>query len=379
LLAVFLDAVKQFFAIRMYVNQPTLCDSFPTTKVKMKRFLLMKSTFYFLIITLLLVGCRGSEKKHPDVSQIRMNVHIERFDKAYFGLDSNDLDNGLKSLQKQFPYFLNDFTENILGAGIISDTNKVLPIANRQFFTSYFGVYQSVKNKFADMSGTEKELNTAFRYVRYYFPKYEVPRFVSYFGPFDAPGVAITQHAIAIGLHLYAGRDFPYYTSLPGQEMYPAYISKRFEKEYIPVNCIKAVEEDLFPDKSQGLPLVEIMIEKGKYWWLEDLLLPEIDDSLKTGFTGEQLSWCKSNEGVVWNLLLQNDQLYSTDPSIIQTYIGDAPGTQGFPPVAPGNIGQWIGLQIVNTYHEKHPSVTPEQLMQTPAREILEGSKYKPR
>ena len=118
---------------------------------------------------------------------------------------------------------------------------------------------------------------------------------------------------------------------------------------------------------------------EGKYWWLADQFLPDTPDSLKTGFTGEQLKWCESNEGVIWNLLLQNDQLYSTDPSIIQMYIGDAPGTQGFPPAAPGNIGQWIGLKIVQAYVERHPDLHPEQLMKTSARTILDESKYKPR
>ena len=52
--------------------------------------------------------------------------------------------------------------------------------------------------------------------------------------------------------------------------MYPAYISRRFDAVYIPANCIKAVIDDIFPDKSTGKPMIDQMIEKGKQWWLLD-------------------------------------------------------------------------------------------------------------
>ena len=75
------------------------------------------------------------------------------------------------------------------------------------------------------VSGSIRDVN------HQYFPRYEVPKFISYLGPFDAPGVAITESAVAIGLQLYAGQDFPFYTSVEGQQLFPAYISKRFEKK----------------------------------------------------------------------------------------------------------------------------------------------------
>lgn len=339
----------------------------------------MKFSTCLAFIAITFAACNGHQKKGPDLSGIAVNTTIERFDKAYFSLDSNKLDDGLKSLQQQFPWFTNDFTAHILGAGIAGDSNQVLPVANHRFFSSYYSVYQSVKKDFDDLGATEKELNKGFSHLKYYFPSYQVPRFVSYFGPFDAPGAALTENAIAIGLQLYAGKDFPVYTSTQGQEIFPAYISRRFEKPYIASNCLKAVLEDMYPDKSQGLPLLEQMVEKGKYWWLLDQLLPETADSIKTGFTGEELTWCKDNEGVIWNLMLQTDQLYSMEPGIIQMYIGDAPGTQGFPPAAPGNLGQWIGLRIVQNYMDKKPETNPEQLMTLTARDILDGARYKPR
>lgn len=343
-----------------------------------KRFSGMKLSWIAFAL-FFLAACGDGSPKKPDTSNIQINSTINRFDQAYFAIDSNQLFNGLLQVQANFPYFINDFTANILGAGIIGDSNKILPLANQQFYQSYAPVYAQVKDKFSDLSATEKELQSAFQLVKAYFPGYQVPKFVSYFGPFDAPGAAITENAIAIGLHLYAGEDFPYYLSIEGQQMYPAYLSRRFRKEYIAVNCVKVVEEDLFPAKNSSGPLVEQMIEKGKYWWLCKKFMPEVADTLVNGFTESQLNWCEANEGIIWNLVLQNDQIYSTDPSIIRNFLGEAPGTPGFPPAAPGNIGQWIGQQIVAAYMEKNPKTSPGQLMLIQPRAILDGSKYKPR
>jgi hypothetical protein len=331
-----------------------------------------------LFSVLAFASCKNGNNV-PDVSDIPVNIKIERFDKAFFSLDTNNIARGLHQLNQTFPYFTNDFVDNILGAGPLSDSNQTAFIASRRFLTSYLPVKDSIAMQFERLDWLEKELQKSFRFVKYYFPNYPLPpKTVAYIGPFDAPGVAITRYALAIGLQLYAGRNFSFYKSPQGQELYPAYISQRFEPAYITPNCMKAISEDIFPDNSGNKPLIEQMIEKGKYWWLLDRFLPDTEDSLKTGFTQKQLAWCKANEGLIWNFFLQND-LFTIDPDFIKNFIGDGPNTQGMPDASPGNIGQWVGWQIVKKYVEKNPSVTPEQVMKTKPRAIFEETKYKPK
>ncbi len=340
------------------------------------QYAMKKIAFLFCIV--IFVACKNG-KDVPDVSNVSVNVHIERFDQAFFALDSNDMAKGLYQLNQQFPYFTYDFIANILGAGPPVDTNKTAFIAARQFLSSYMPVKDPIELEFKKVDGLEKELKHAFQFVKYYFPKYQLPpKVVTFIGPFDAPGVAITRYTLAIGLQLFAGKDFSFYKSAQGQELYPEYISRRFEPGYITPNCMKAIAEDLFPDNSSDKPLITQMVEKGKYWWLIDQFLPETADSLKTGFTQRQLDWCKSNEGLIWNFFLQND-MYSIDPDFIKNYIGDAPHTQGMPDASPGNIGQWVGWQIVKKYVSDHSGITPEQLMRMDGKKIFEDAKYKPK
>ena len=71
-----------------------------------------KTPAALFLIFAFLFGCK-SKKNIPDVSGIPVTVKIERFDKAFFQLDSNNIVPGLQALNRQFPYFTNDFTANI--------------------------------------------------------------------------------------------------------------------------------------------------------------------------------------------------------------------------------------------------------------------------
>jgi hypothetical protein len=331
-----------------------------------------------LLFLLLILSCKTG-KKAPDVSNIPLTVHIERFDQAFFAIDTNHIQQGLLDLGRQYPYFINDFAVNILGTSPLSDTSADAFFACRRFISGYMPIRDSLDLRFANMQRIEEGLKKGLQYIHYYFPKYNLPpKIVAYIGPFDAPGVALTRYTLAIGLQLYAGKQFPFYLSSQGQELFPLYISRRFEPEYIVPNCMKSLSEDLFPDQSQGKPLIEQMIEKGKNWWLIDQLLPETADSLKTGFSQKQLNWCVSNEGQIWNFFLDQN-LYSLDPDLIKNYIGDSPYTQGMPEASPGNIGQWVGWRIVQKYLSLHTDISPEELMKTQARAIFDEAKYKPK
>lgn len=336
----------------------------------------------FLLPVLLVLAACGHNGKNPDLSGITVpGIHIERFDTAFFNLDSNHIREGLYRLDQAYPDFTGDFVGNILGAGPLSDTSTLAFEATREFFVSYLPISDSLKKKYQRFDWLEKELQQGFRYLKYYFPRYALPEHVvTFIGPLDGPGVAITAHDLGIGLQAYAGKNFSFYLTGKGQDMYPAYISRRFEPEYMDANCMSALAEDIFPDSSDGRPLIEEMVIKGRYWWLAGKLIPDAPDSILTGFTQAQLNWCATNESQIWGFFLQNvADLYTIDPDVIKNYIGEGPYTLGMPQVSPGNIGPWVGRQIVRKYVADHPDLRPVDVMRVPARTLFEESKYKPR
>ncbi len=74
-----------------------------------------------------------------------------------------------------------------------------------------------------------------------------------------------------------------------------------------------------------------------------------------------------------------NENIYSIEPHVIQTFIGEAPFTQGMPEISPGNIGQWIGWRIVQKFAKLNPKLSVQEILATQPKKIFEESKYRPK
>jgi hypothetical protein len=328
------------------------------------------------IALILFFSSCSTGKNKPDVSHIKTDIEIERFEKSFFSLDTNNLAKGMAGLRNAFPRFYPVFFQDILLINPMDTANFSII---RQVLSSYTGIYDSIEHKYKDLDWLEEDLEKNFRYVKYYYPRYNIPKVITFIGTLDAPGVVLAPEYLGIGLQQFGGKTFSVYQDPAVQQLYPVYISRRFDKEYITASCMKAIADDIYPDKSAGKPLIEQMIEKGKSWFLLDKFLPDAADSVKTGYTKRQLDWVEENEGNIWGHIINNENLYTVEPVAIQTYLGEAPFTQGMSEASPGNIGQWVGWRIVQQYASKNEHLPLQQILQTDAKTILEGAKYRPK
>src|SRR5690606_415422 len=69
--------------------------------------------FAAVFFCLLLFAC-NRKKPAPDVSHIKIDVQLLRFDKDLFSIDTNNVENSLNALQKKYGAFLNDYLYNIM-------------------------------------------------------------------------------------------------------------------------------------------------------------------------------------------------------------------------------------------------------------------------
>lgn len=345
----------------------------------------MKKATLVLLVILILGSCNNKESA-PDISGIKVGLSTNRFDQDFFSMDTLQVEQELTNLQQKYPELLPLFLQHIVG---VQSSAEV-----KAFYRSYKPIFDSSQKVFKDFGSVREDLEKALRYVKYYFPNYKIPTsIVAVLGPMnsreDLARMANGDYTpnfigpgfVGVSLQFYLGSDFSlYHDEYFVNNVAPLYRSRRFSKEYIIPDVMKLITDDIFPDKSNTLSLVEQMIEKGKQWWLMDKFLPGMEDSLKTGYTKEQLDWCRENEGLIWSYFLKNENLYALDPPTIQTYIGEGPFTQGFSQEqSPGNIGQWIGLQIVKKFVANNPGMKIEEVMQAAPKKILEEAKYKPK
>lgn len=347
----------------------------------------MKKAGLIALLLCTLFACRN--KNIPDVSDIKVELSVHRFDRDFFAIDTNQIMPSLQKLGQQYPYFITDYFQHILGLPPFSDTTSQPQELLKQFLRDYQPIKESVNKTFANTSDIEKQVAKGLQFTKYYFPNYKLPaQLIFYIGPMDASyqaslgnyaDVITSNNVLAVGLQQHLGSDYSLYNSQMGQSLYPTYISRRFTPAYIPVNCMKNVIDDLYPEKIGSKTLVEQMVEKGKRLYILDKLMPETPDTLKIGYTGRQLKGCFENEGRIWNFFLVNSLLLSNDPDLVKNFMGDAPKTEELGEGSPGYIGLFTGWQIVKKYMDKHADLKLPELLQTPPMKIFEESKYKPK
>ncbi|QES90535.1 gliding motility lipoprotein GldB [Rhizosphaericola mali] len=336
----------------------------------------MKKILFFICPLILLFGCKDKKRNVPDVSNVKASLKVVRFEQDLFAPANENIDQKLGQLDAKYGNFTKDFLYNIVGIPPFPDSVRMhLPT----FIHDYQSINDSVQVHFKDLNKTLEPLQLAMKLIHVYFPFYKAPdKLITFVGPFDGYGNVLTSSGMAVGLQMYLGKDFPAYNTEYIQTIYPAYITRRFEPEYLPVNCVKNLIEDMYPNKSQSLPLVQQMIEAGKRMYVLDQLLPYVADTVKIGYTNDQLEGSYKREEAIWNYFTVNNLLYSIELDETREYVNDGPKTNALGEDSPGNIGTFIGWQIVKKWMEKNEKTTLIHLMDTPADQIFKEAKYKP-
>ena len=73
------------------------------------------------------------------------------------------------------------------------------------------------------------------------------------------------------------GAGFSSYRIPEIQEVYPEFVTRKFAPEYIPVNCMAAIVDDLYPAGDDTTNLIQQIIDRGRRLYLLDKFLPGVD------------------------------------------------------------------------------------------------------
>ena len=118
---------------------------------------MMKSTriYLFFFTALILVSC--SNHQDIDVSNIHLNLKIERFDQAMANLSPSNITTQAPALQKKYGSFYNDYMQRMLEVGSTSDTAyyKSLRIVLQN--KDYLELKSSVASTYPQMDKIETE------------------------------------------------------------------------------------------------------------------------------------------------------------------------------------------------------------------------------
>lgn len=339
----------------------------------------LKHFYAFFIIALLLGACKNG-KDRVDVSNIDLQVHIERFDHDFDQMAKTPMQQQATALQHKYGLFYTDYIERILNAGTITDTTYFANL--RQVFAGkpYQDLKHEVDSVYPNLTKQEEELTDAFKRIKYYFPKKQLPKVYAYFSGFQAQ-TTLGNGYFGIGLDMFLGAKSKFYPALI--KTFPHYLSRRFTPENITPRVVEGVlREDMFPESGNDKSLLAKMVYEGKMMYLMDVLLPNVTDSIKIGYTPQQMQWCHAFESNIWGYFIEENLLYETDYIKMQKYLNEAPFTPGLGEKnesAP-KLAVWTGWQIVRQYMDKHPNTTVQQLLALQdAQQILNDAGYHPK
>ena len=318
----------------------------------------------------LFVACQSNKFK-VDVSDIELEIKINRFEKDLFALKKGG---SLDSLKKSYPQILRLYSEKVIGLGNIDHLNYSIYLEKFLNDSTMNLVANRIDSIFPNLDEQEEELTNGFKHLKYYYPKAKIPNLFSQLSGFNQ-SIVVDEGIIAVSLDKYLGKDCDFYAFL-GR---PVYLRENMTPNRIAQDILLAYGLTEFPFKPKTQNLMEQMVYQGKILYFLQALSPDKAEYDIMKYSSEDYEWCVANERQVWAYFIEQKHLFSTQSSMTRNYISDAPFTTGMPKESPGRIGTWIGLQIVKSYMEKNGDISLPALMSNDDYAgILRESAYQP-
>ena len=329
---------------------------------------------FTLAILLVIAGCSGSQDKREtnkdknfDKTDQAGGLIIKRYEKALFTLDESRLEEGLKKLVPEYSIFLGDgdFTPG-----------EVAQIRDFISEESNKAAYAEVIKEYPKLNKLSAGLQKAYKNYAHETGMDRFPETYTYVSGFDVQyPVKYADTAMVIALDMYLGQDFELYSKMG----IPAYISSRYTEGHLLPDCVKEMIYPLIPEKTDAYTLLDAMIEQGKLLYFTQALLPDTPKELIIGFNQAQLKWCNDNESNLWQFIIENELLFSTESKAMSMFMVDGPFTSSFSQDSPARTGAWLGWQIVDAYMDKNKVPLTTLTATVNSREILDKSGYKPK
>jgi hypothetical protein len=345
----------------------------------MKQFQL--SIFLLIVSCGLLTSCGDGNLKKVDVANIKVDATIQPFYKDFFALTPENYETQKAQLLAQYGGFFPFYVNEVMGGFQVANSKRSEQENILAFLadTNVRSLFDTVSHHYANTDFLEKDLSDLYRHIKYYFPTFPLPKPVTIISEFSYGAFTFDTSQLAISLDMYLGQQYPVYTYLD----IPRYIQRKLRKDYIVQNCADVLYNLYFGDDvfQPGTPLLDAMISKGKKLYFMEMMMPHLPDSMIIGYTKEQEEWCRNSEYAIWQFMNQRDLLYTQSFMEHKRYLTDGPTTTGMPPESPGNIGSWVGWQIVRKFmKESGGKVSLQELItKYDSKSIAAKARYKPK
>ena len=328
-----------------------------TLGIKMKS--LLKPIYFLLLSSLTLFSCEKEDKIEAEISKISIDFTVERFDKAFAEVTPNTL----PQLKEAYPFLFVKSYDDAFWLNKLKDT-----------------LQQELQNetikKFENLKKETVEIESLFKHVKYYFPEFKTPRVITVATDVDYRNkVIVTDTIVVLPLANYLGKDHFFYDGI--QE----YIAEDLEPKHLVVDLATNYAKHYTFNQRRKTFLDDLIFE-GKLLYFKDKVIPFKTDAEKLNYTEAEYNWAKANEEYIWRYFVDKELLFNTDTKLPSRFINPAPFSKFYleqiDSESPGEIGKYIGWQIVRDYM-KNNTISFKQMLAKEPKEIFDNANYKPR
>lgn len=319
---------------------------------------------------LVTTACSGQERTVPHDTMGIQPVEIHRFDRALYDLIMRG-DTASPQFRTEYGAML-----DVTGWAILN----VRSSAQEDFWPKlqrYYAeptlrqLYADALAAFDSIAPIEEALGEGFAFLRHEFPAMTRPAVYMHVSGFNQ-NVLVADSLLSLSIDKYLGADYSLYQTFfyPDQRrgMSPEYAARDYLRGWLLAE---------FPFEGNAHVLLERMVYEGKVLaLLIDAL--RLDPRQALGYTEEEMAWCEAHEGQVWKTILETRRLYTPDQMATDPFFEWGLNRPFADQGAPGLLGAWFGLRIVERYRALCPGSYQTLFDEHDAQRILTDSKYKP-
>ena len=329
----------------------------------------MKGKFHILLLTvisMIMVSCQWS-LNHGFGKGTDIKVH--RYDKLLNEYVSLNSFSALQKMHSDYPLETKFLLEDVLALGSVSDDNISLNL--REYFsdTLLLRLNRDALLKFADMRNIEHDFTHAFRRLKKELPHIVVPRVYAQLSALNQ-SVVVGDSILGFSIDKYMGADYPLY-----RQFYYPYQTRSMSPDRIVSDCMiyYLLSEYPFPWEWHR-SLLDQILHRGKIRWVVSQILSHSHLDEVIGFTPTESAWCRAHRASIWTYLVESGHLHSTDPMLTRVYLQPAECTFPLGIDSPGEVGQWLGIHLIDEYMKKNQDLTIADLLrETDYRSILKN------
>ena len=331
----------------------------------------MTNKIFYLFLILLAIcnfyGCDRIAGRNTSVEPI----HINRFDKDLFQLISQDTPELQGKIAADYPEIL-----GVIGLGVFDVKDTQQPgffdrLVNYYAEPTINKLYRDAIKQYDEIKIVEADLGVGFQYLKTNFPSMQIPAVYMHVSGL-LQNTLVDDSLLSISIDRYLGLDYPLY-----KDFFHDYQIQKMIPERIVPDYLKAWLLSEYPFNGNSRTLLDRMIYEGKIRYILHKALPKLLPETLMGYTSVEYQWCKQNEKTVWRTVIERNHLYTSDAATTASYFSDRPS--GFiSNEAPGDLGSWIGFQIVTKYMDRTKAAIEDLMNTADYQAILTKSRYKP-